>query len=171
MPEPATPAELFQRLDDLGIAYETISHPPLFTVEDSQALRGALDGGHAKNLFLKNKKGRMWLLVAEESAPINLKAFAKMIGAGNLSFGKPELLMDVLGVIPGSVTPFALINAAPGAVTLMIDQDLLAEDPLNFHPLDNTMTTTIAKADLLRFVDALGHVYEAVDLKGAAPQA
>ena len=107
----------------------------------------------------------MWLLVAEESAPINLKAFAKMISAGNLSFGKPELLMEMLGVIPGAVTPFALINAEPGSITPLFDQDLLAEDPLNFHPLDNTMTTTIAKADLLRFVEALGHRYEVVDLK------
>lgn len=160
----ATPADLFQRLDDLGLGYKTISHPPLFTVDDSKALRGALDGGHAKNLFLKNKKGRMWLLVAEESAPVNLKAFAKQIGAGNLSFGKPELLMEILGVIPGAVTPFALMNAAPGSITPLFDQDLLAEDPLNFHPLDNTMTTTIAKADLLRFIEALGHSYETVDL-------
>jgi Ala-tRNA(Pro) deacylase len=166
MSYPATPADVFQRLDDLGIPHTTISHPPLFTVEDSKALRGALTGGHAKNLFLKNKKGRMWLLVAEESAPINLKAFAKMIGAGNLSFGKPELLMEILGVIPGAVTPFALINAAPGSITPLFDQGLLAEDPLNFHPLDNTMTTTIAKADLLRFVEALGHGYDTVDLKG-----
>lgn len=163
---PTTSADLFKRLDDLGIDYKTISHPPLFTVDDSKALRGVLDGAHAKNLFLKNKKGRMWLLVAEESAPINLKAFAKLIGAGNLSFGKPELLMEMLGVIPGAVTPFALINAAPGAITPLFDQDLLAEDPLNFHPLDNTMTTTLAKADLLRFVEALGHSYETVDLKG-----
>ncbi len=165
MTGPATPADLFERLNRLDISYKTIKHPPLFTVEHSQALRGELDGGHAKNLFLKNKKGRMWLLVAEESAHINLKAFAKMIGAGNLSFGKPELLMDMLGVIPGAVTPFALINAEPGSITPLFDQDLLAEDPLNFHPLDNTMTTTIAKADLLRFIEALGHNYEKVDLK------
>jgi Ala-tRNA(Pro) deacylase len=165
MDGPATPADLFEFLDGLDISYKTTSHPPLFTVDDSKALRGALDGGHAKNLFLKNKKGRMWLLVAEESAPINLKAFAKMIGAGNLSFGKPELLMDILGVIPGAVTPFALINAEPGSITPLFDQDLLAEDPLNFHPLDNTMTTTIAKADLLRFVEALDHSYEMTDLK------
>jgi len=165
MAAPATPADLFKRLDGLNISYKTISHPPLFTVDDSKALRGALDGGHAKNLFLKNKKGRMWLLMAEESAPINLKAFAKTISAGNLSFGKPELLMEMLGVIPGAVTPFALINAEPGSITPLFDQDLLAEDPLNFHPLDNTMTTTIAKADLLRFVEALGHRYEVVDLK------
>ena len=165
MAGPKTPADLFERLDGLDIFYQTISHPPLFTVDDSKALRGALDGGHAKNLFLKNKKGRMWLLVAEESTPINLKAFAKMSGAGNLSFGKPELLMEMLGVIPGAVTPFALINAEPGSITPLFDQDLLAEDPLNFHPLDNTMTTTIAKADLLRFVEALGHSYETVHLK------
>ena len=161
---PATPEDLFQKLDALGLKHATVSHPPLRTVEESRALRGQLPGGHAKNLFLKNKKGRLYLLVAEEDAEVRIKSFAKAVGAGALSFGKPDLLMETLGVIPGAVTPFALINAAPGDVEVFFDQRLLDEDPLNFHPLDNAQTTTIARDDLLAFIDALGHTYQAIDL-------
>lgn len=165
---PATPADLFEKLDALGVAHATVDHPPLRTVEESRALRGSLPGGHAKNLFLKNKKGRLFLLVAEEDAKVELKAFAKAVGAGNLSFGKPDLLMEALGVIPGAVTPFALINAAPGDVAVFLDEGLLRSDPLNFHPLDNSMTTTVSRDGLLAFVEALGHAYEAVDLAALA---
>lgn len=161
---PLAPEDLFSKLDALGIAHSTIEHPPLWTVEDSKALRGDLPGGHAKNLFLKNKKGRLFLLVAEESAPVELKKFAKATGAGNISFGKPELLMDALGVVPGAVTPFALINAPPGSISVYIDQTLLDADPLNFHPLDNRMTTTISRDDLAAFIRGVGHEFEAIDL-------
>lgn len=167
--KPATPADVFSKLDALGITHTTISHPPMRTVDDAQALRGSLTGGHSKNLFLKNKKGKLWLLVAEEEATVNLKAFGKAVGAGSISFGKPELLMETLGVIPGAVSPFTLINAAPGSITPVFDTGLLAHDPLNFHPLDNTMTTTIAKTDLLRFVEALGHSPVIIDVNALAP--
>jgi len=166
---PATPDDLFQKLDALGVAHATVTHPPLRTVEDSQSLRGELPGGHAKNLFLKNKKGALFLLVAEETAPVRLKEFGKSVGAGALSFAKPDLLMAALGVIPGAVTPFALINAAPGAVAVFFDQALLACDPLNFHPLDNTMTTTVSRDGLLAFLAGLGHNYRTTDF--ATPQA
>ncbi len=161
---PATPDDLFRKLDALGLPHATVEHPPLKTVEESRALRGALPGGHAKNLFLKNKKGWLYLLVAEEDAKVEIKAFAKAIGAGNLSFGNPDLLMATLGVVPGAVTPFALINAPPGGIAVYLDQALLAHDPLNFHPLDNRMTTTVRRDDLLAFVDALGHTFEVIDL-------
>lgn len=165
---PATPDDLFRKLDEIGVAHTTVSHPPLRTVEDSRALRGALPGGHAKNLFLKNKKDRLYLLVAEEDARVELKAFAKAIGAGNLSFGKPDLLMATLGVVPGAVTPFALLNAPPGAIAVYFDRRLLEADPLNFHPLDNSMTTTVARDGLLAFLAALGHAYETADLEALA---
>ncbi len=163
----ATPADLFAHLDAIGVAHATVTHPPLRTVEDSQALRGDLPGGHAKNLFLKNKKDRLYLLVAEESADVRIKAFAKSVGAGSLSFGKPDLLLDVLGVVPGAVTPFALINAAPGAIDVCFDRALMECDPLNFHPLDNTMTTTVSRAGLLAFIESLGHACQTVDLDGS----
>lgn len=165
---PATPEDLFRKLDELDVAHATVEHPPLRTVEESRALRGALAGGHAKNLFLKNKKGRLYLLVAEEDATVELKVFAKAIGAGSLSFGKPDLLMATLGVVPGAVTPFALLNAAPGAISLYLDRRLLAHDPLNFHPLDNRLTTAVSRDGLLAFVTALGHTYETVDLAALA---
>lgn len=161
---PATPEDLFRKLASLGVDHATVEHEPLWTVEDSQALRGALPGGHAKNLFLKNKKGALFLLVAEETARVDLKAFGKATGAGNVSFGKPELLLETLGVTPGSVTPFALINAAPEAIKVYFDEALLAADPLNFHPLDNRMTTTVSRAGLMAFLDDLGHRIEAVNL-------
>jgi Ala-tRNA(Pro) deacylase len=154
---PASEADLMARLAELGIETSTVRHPPLFTVEDSQRLRGDLDGGHAKNLFLKDKKGALWLVVAEETLKLDLNRLDGRIGSARLSFGKPELLMEVLGVPPGSVTPFALVNDLERRVNVILDADLMAKDPLNFHPLTNEATTRIAAADLLRFIAACGH--------------
>ena len=156
---PLGPEDLFARLEALGIETRTVTHPPLFTVAESQALRGELPGGHTKNLFVKDKKGRIFLIVAKEDAEVDLKKVHTVIGAqGRVSFGKPELLMEVLGVIPGAVTPLALINdEAGGRVTLILDDRLTAFDMLNFHPLDNTRTTAIARDDFLRFAEAIGH--------------
>ena len=153
----ATRADLMRRLDELGIKTVTTEHPPLFTVEQSQALRGEIAGGHSKNLFLKDKKGRIYLVVAEEETPIDMKGLHRQIGSARLSFGKPELLDEVLGVIPGAVTPFALINDTGHRVGLVLDASLMRHDMLNFHPLDNSATTTIAREDLLTFLKANGH--------------
>ncbi len=154
---PASPEALLARLDALGIAHRTISHPPVFTVEESKALRGELPGGHSKNLFLRNKKGAMWLVTCAEDRAVDIKTLGERLGAGRLSFGSPERLMSYLGVIPGTVTPFAAINDHGGAVQVAIDEGLLRHDPLNFHPLDNAMTTAVAPGDLLRFLDAVEH--------------
>ncbi len=154
---PATPDDLFRRLDDLGIAHETRWHEPVFTVAESRELRGALPGGHSKNLFLKNKKGDLWLVTAAEDAAVDLKALTKTLAAGRLSFGKPDLLMAVLGVEPGAVSPFGLINDADHRVTFVLDQRLAAMEPLNFHPLVNNATTAISAADFAKFVEAAGH--------------
>ena len=148
---------LFERLSALQIETKTVEHAPLFTVEQSQSLRGEIAGAHTKNLFLKCKKGRLWLVVALEDAAIDLKSLHKRIGSGRLSFGKPDLLLDVLGVPPGSVTPFALINDTETQVQVVLDAEMMACDPLNFHPLENTATTTIRSADLERFIRACGH--------------
>ena len=155
---PTTPEELLAYLTDLGIAHATIEHPPLFTVEESQALRGPLPGGHAKNLFVKDKKGRLFLLVAEEDAAIDLKHVHKVIGAtGRVSFCSAELLEEVLGVRPGSVTPFGAINDREGRVTLVLEAGLMAHQRLNFHPLVNTATTGLASDDLVAFLRSTGH--------------
>src|SRR5262245_42140802 len=155
---PASPDDLFAFLAKLGIATTTIEHPPLFTVEQSKHLRGEIPGAHTKNLFLIDRKDRLFLLSAEESAAIDLKGLHRKIGAsGRLSFGKADDLRQALGVEPGSVTPFAAINDAARRVTIVLDQALTARDPLNFHPLTNTRTTRIATADFLRFLDAARH--------------
>jgi Ala-tRNA(Pro) deacylase len=162
---PATPDDLFARLAALGIATTTHAHPPLYTVEDSKALRGALPGGHCKNLFLKDKKGQAWLVVADEDREIDLKRLRRQIAAGGtLSFGKPELLAELMGVQPGSVTPFGLINDAERQVRVVLDLHMLEHEVLNYHPLTNDTTTAIASADLLRFIEACGHAPQVVDL-------
>ena len=157
MAPPLTPDDLFARLDALGIAHRTYSHPPVFTVEEAKALRGTLPGGHCKSLFLKDKKGGLWLVVALEECRVDLKALADRLGAPRFSFGSAELLYEVLGVRPGSVTPFAAANDGEGRVTVMLQRAMLAHDPLNFHPLENTRTTAVAPADLVRFLEACRH--------------
>ncbi len=153
-----TPDSLFEALDALGIAHETISHPPLFTVEQSKAMRGAIPGAHTKNLFLKDKKGRLFLVTAVENTQIDLKRLHEVIGgSGRVSFGNPEQLMAHLGVTPGSVTALAVINDKAGAVTMILDARLQAFDRINCHPLVNTMTTGLAWQDLLRFLAHTGH--------------
>jgi Ala-tRNA(Pro) deacylase len=154
---PATPQDLFAFLDRLGIRHTTVSHPPLFTVTDSQSLRGQIAGGHTKNLFLKDKPGALFLVVAEEDARIDLKSIHRRIGAKRVSFGSAELLAQHLGVPPGSVTPFAAINDSAGAVSVVLDTALMQHAVLNFHPLINTMTTSIAARDLVAFLKATGH--------------
>jgi Ala-tRNA(Pro) deacylase len=165
MPDaPFTPDQLFARLDTLGIAYRTHHHPAVFTVADAVALRGELPGGHCKSLFLKDKKGGLWLVVALEERRIDLKRLAGVLAAPRFSFGAPDLLYEVLGVRPGSVTPFALVNDAAGRVTVVLDRGMLEHDPLNYHPLENDRTTAIAAGDLLRFIAACGHRPRIVEL-------
>lgn len=155
---PATRADLFAVLDDLGIAHETIEHPAVFTVAESAHLRSLIEGGKSKNLFLKDKKGRLFLLTAEDEAEIDLKRQHEKLGAqGRLSFASADLLEEVWGVTPGSVTPFGAINDREGRVTVALDSGLLARGRVNFHPLQNTATTAVSADDLLRFLRATGH--------------
>lgn len=154
---PATPEDLFRRLDGLDIVHETHWHEPVFTVAESRALRGTLPGGHSKNLFLKNKKGELWLVTAAEDAAVDIKALSKTLEAGRLSFGKPDLLMEVLGIEPGSVTPFALMNDPDRRVTFVLDRRLMAMEPLHFHPLTNRATTGLSAPDFRKFLTDCGH--------------
>jgi Ala-tRNA(Pro) deacylase len=155
---PATPDELFAYLDGLSIPHKSVSHPPLFTVEQSRSLRGQIPGGHTKNLFLRDKKGAPFLVVALEDAEIELKSLHRRLGAsGRFSFGSAELMRELLGVEPGSVTPFSVINDTGGQVTVVLDAAMMAQPVLNFHPLVNTATTTISRDGLLAFLEATGH--------------
>ena len=153
---PASPEDLFARLDALGVAHKTTQHRPVFTVEEGADIKAQLPGGHTKNLFLKDKKGALFLLCALGETAIDLNAVSKLIGAGRFSFGSAERLYEHLGVTPGSVTIFALINDPDRRVTLLLDEGLFAHDPVNFHPLRNDATTAISPAGLLRFVESLG---------------
>ncbi len=155
---PARPADLFAFLDRLGIAHATVTHPAVFTVEEAARLRGTVAGGHTKNLFLKDKRGRLFLVVALEDAAIELKSLHRRLSArGRFSFGSAEQLREALGVEPGSVTPFAALNDTAGRVTVVLDAAMLGHETLNYHPLDNTMTTSIGRDDLIRFLEATGH--------------
>jgi Ala-tRNA(Pro) deacylase len=154
---PATRQDLLDRFERLGIRTETHEHPPVFTVEEAKKVHDGIAGGHCKNLFCKDEKGALWLIVALEDATINLKAAPAKIGSKRLTFGKPELLMEILGVEPGSVTPFGLINDTEARVNVILDEAMMACAQLNFHPLQNSATTTIAAADLVTFIRSCGH--------------
>ncbi len=157
MKHPATRAELLSKLGDLGIAVTTTEHAAVFTVAESEALERDIPGGHTKNLFLKDAKGRLFLVIAKTSTRIDLKQLHKRLDAARFSFGKPELLMEVLGVPPGSVTAFSLMNDPDQRVTVIVDAALMAHDTINCHPLENTGTTNIARDELLRFIRSCGH--------------
>jgi Ala-tRNA(Pro) deacylase len=154
----ATPADLFALFERLGIEARTYEHAPVFTVAESETVKDEIPGGHSKNLFLKDKKGRLFLVVAEARTRIDLKRLHEPLGAsGRLSFGSAELLGEVLGVEPGSVTPFGLMNDRERRVSLVLDEALMRHEPVNFHPLVNSATTGISRADLLKFFAATGH--------------
>lgn len=148
---------LMARLDQLGIATKTVDHEAVFTVAESERLHRELPGGHTKNLFLKDGKDRLYLIIAESHTPIDLKGLPKLIGSARLSFGKPELLLEVLGVTPGSVTALSLVNDTGRRITVVVDARLMEYDHINCHPLVNTATTSIGRDDLMRFIRACGH--------------
>jgi Ala-tRNA(Pro) deacylase len=169
---PATPADLFTAFDRLGIAHPTVSHPPLFTVEQSRGLRGTIAGGHTKNLFLRDKKGALFLVTALEDAAIELKSLHRRLGAtGRFSFGASDQMMETLGVIPGAVTPFGVLNDTAHRVTVVLDAALMARAIINAHPLVNTMTTSIAREDLVKFLESTGHPPRIEAVAGPDPQA
>nr|WP_321461560.1 prolyl-tRNA synthetase associated domain-containing protein [uncultured Cohaesibacter sp.] len=150
--------ELLDFLESLEIETVTHEHAAVFTVSESHKIKQDLPGGHTKNLFLKDKKGKMVLVVCLNDTEVDLKSFHKKYDCGRMSFGNAELLWNHLGVRPGSVTPFALINDKDDhAVNLVLDANLMREELVNFHPLENTATTAISRDGLLRFLAATGH--------------
>ena len=153
---PTTRSQLFAFLDAHGIAHTTLEHPPVFRVEEGAAIKAALPGGHSKNLFLKDARGRLWLVSALGETKIDLKALAPRIGSAKLSFGSEERLLEALGVRPGSVTALALINDSARHVTFVIDRALWDSDPVNFHPLTNDATTALGREGFRAFLNALG---------------
>ena len=166
-----TPDQLFAYLDSLGIKHATVKHPPVFTVEQAAKLRGQIAGGHTKNLFLRDKKHALYLVVALENAEIDLKGLHRQLGAtGRFSFGSSDLLREVWGVEPGAVTPFGAINDTGTRVTVVLDASMMEFETLNYHPLDNTMTTSIARADLVKFLESTGHMPRIERVSGPSPE-
>jgi Ala-tRNA(Pro) deacylase len=153
----ATPAELFAFLDAQGIQHRTIEHKPLFTVEDGAGVWDKLEGLHCKNLFLKDKKDQVWLVSMPGDKRADINRLEKRVGAPRMSFGKPELLLEVLGMTPGSVTPFALMNDTQKRVKVIFDAEMMEAETVNFHPLHNAASTSLLSKDLLKFARALGY--------------
>ncbi|HEX6859467.1 MAG TPA: YbaK/EbsC family protein [Caulobacteraceae bacterium] len=151
-----TPADLLAFFDAQGIDYVNVEHPAIFRVEEGEDIKKALPGAHTKNLFLKDAKGRLWLISAEGHARIDLKTLHHVIGSGRLSFGSAELMEEVLGVTPGSVTAFALINDVERRVRFVLDRTLHEAEVVNFHPLTNTATTGVPRAGFGKFLEAVG---------------
>ncbi|KAB0266507.1 prolyl-tRNA synthetase associated domain-containing protein [Microvirga brassicacearum] len=153
-----SPQALLKHLAALGIEAETVEHQAVFTVEESRPVKARIPGAHSKNLFVKDKKGRFFLITAKDETAIDLKRVHEAIGAsGRLSFGSADQLRARLGVEPGSVTPFAIVNDRAGDVTMILDANLMQHERVNFHPLVNTMTTGISREDLLHFLRSTGH--------------
>jgi Ala-tRNA(Pro) deacylase len=152
-----TERELYAEFERLGIRVDVARHPAVYTVEESKRLRGRLPGAHVKNLLLRNKKNALWLLVALEDSPVDLKVLGAKLGSGRLSFANAEQLRDALGVETGAVSPLAVVNDPAGSVRVVLEQRMLGCDRLNFHPLRNDATVTMATEDFLRFLDAHGH--------------
>lgn len=160
-----TKTEMLAHLDSLGLVTKTTDHPALFTVADSHEWHEKIPGAHAKNLFVKDKKSQIFLICALADSPLDLKRAHTAIGAsGRLSFGTSEAMFALLGVKPGSVTPFGIVNDTEHKITVILEAALMAHDKVNFHPLENTATTTIASADLIAFLKSTGHEPKIVEL-------
>lgn len=161
-------ADILAKLDDLGLAHRTVDHEAIMTVDEGRALKASMPGGHSKNLFLKDKKGALFLVSAHCDTSVDLVSLGKALGArGRLSFGKPDLMMETLGVAPGSVTPFALAAGAKNLTAFVLDQAFFAHDPIWFHPMENTASTAVSPAGLVSFARAYG--VEPIVLDPASP--
>ena len=158
-------AALFARLDAIGVAHTTLDHAPVFTVGEGLEIKAAMNGGHTKNLFLKDARDQPWLISALGETTIDLKRLHPVIGSGRLSFGSAALMEETLGVTPGSVTAFGLINDTDHRVRFVLDAALARADPVNFHPLTNTATTAVSQAGFRAFLASIGVTPLVVDFE------
>lgn len=154
---PLSRQDLWSFLDENNIAHKTLNHAPIFTVEDGAELKAKMVGANTKNLFLKDKSGAYFLICAQSDTQIKINKLHSHLGCKRLSFGKAEDLQTLLGVMPGSVTLFSVINDTDNKVSLILDKALLGHDIVNFHPLRNDATTAITSADMVRFADIANH--------------
>lgn len=166
---PTSPEQLMAKLDDLSINYTLYHHEAVFTVEESNKVDAHISGTHCRNLFLRDKKKKNYLLVLQNATDVDMKKLPDVIGSGRLSFGSNDRLWQYLGVRPGSVCPFAIVNDTENAVKILLDKSMMETDIVNYHPLLNTMTVGLSPADLLKFIESAGHEAHIVDLSEAKP--
>lgn len=166
-----TPQDFLDVLGRLGVAHEVFHHEAVFTVAESHKVKDMLPGAHCRNLALYNKKKHMWLVVAQDSTPIDLKKLDGVLGAGRLSFMQPDRLWDYLGVRAGSVNPFAIMNDVGKDVTIVLDRSMMDQDLVNYHPMINTMSIALTPSGLLKFLEWTGHAPVMLDPALVAPDA
>jgi len=158
--DPMTSDQLLAKLDAEGIIHHTVDHAPMWTVDDAKAIRAPCDYGHTKNLFVRNKKGDMWLLCLHEDRRVDLKSVARKLGTNRFSFASHQRMMQYLGVIPGAVSVFSVLNDVTFQVRLLVDEMLMDHPALHVHPLINTRTTTVDRQALFDFLECNGHPSE-----------
>lgn len=161
---PTTPEQLLQKLTDLGIKYKNTPHPPAFTVEEGEKVWNNIPGMHCKNLFCKDAKGAFWLIVAPALKKVDLKKIPAKIGSKRLTFANEDLLFEKLGITPGSVTPFSVINDKENIVHVVLDAEMMSQQYVNYHPLKNTATTTVTPEGLMKFMSACHHTPQIVSV-------
>jgi Ala-tRNA(Pro) deacylase len=171
VPPPHTPADVVAVLDHLGIAHTLYHHQAVFSVAEAEAVEASIPAAHCRNLFVRDQRERMFLISLRNRTPLDLKKLAERLGCGRLSFGSSERLMRYLGVKPGSVCAFAVMNDAARAVTLVLEAEMMAEPLVSFHPLLNTMTVTLAPHDLVRYARHFGHGPMILSLVGLGREA
>ena len=164
LPLPTSPETLLQQFDRLGISYDLYHHEAVFTVAESEKVDIDIPGTHCRNMFLRDKKKQMFLVTLAHETQVDLKELEDILECKRLSFGSPERLWSYLGVRPGSVCPFAVINDTEHEVPLILDEWMMNQPRINFHPLLNTMTVGLSPDDLIRFLEDLGHSYHIKNL-------
>lgn len=167
---PTTPEQLMACLDDANITYTLHHHEAVFSVKDAEKVERNIEGAHCRNLFLRDKKKKMFLVTAQNETPVDLKKLEKRLSSARLSFGSPERLFEYLGVRPGSVCPFAITNDKDHQVRLILEEEMMEQPLVTYHPLQNTMTLALTPKDLIKFLDHINHPYEIVDLRCVRPE-
>ncbi len=167
---PTSPEALMTRLESLGISYDLHHHKAVFTVAESETVDSEIPGTHCRNLFLRDRKKKNYLLVLQNTTEVDIKKLPAVIESAPLSFGSADRLWQFLGVRPGSVCPFSIINDTENQVKVMLDKSMMETEVVNYHPLLNTMTVAVTPKDLIKFIEDCGHEAHIVDLSDAKPE-
>lgn len=167
---PTSPEELMAQLENMGIEFKLYHHEAVYTVEESEKVDAGIEGTPCRNLFLRDKKKKNFLVVLQHATEVDMKKLPSVIGSDRLSFGSADRLWQYLGVRPGSVCPFAITNDTDNQVKILLDKSMMETDLVNYHPLLNTMTVGLTPDDLIKFIESTGHEAHIVDLSPAKPE-